>query len=124
MTLLLFRLSSLSCQMKSSLNLTSQENRFCLHQSWILNFHKALTTLGRSAQHSLESTRTSGKAKCLLAPSAGGPRIKCPRRPSGAPARRKKVTSSAILVSRDGGQPNYKRTCKEENKINTPIFFL
>jgi hypothetical protein len=56
--------------------------------------------------------------------SAGGPRIKCPRKPSGAPARRKKVTSFAILVSLDGGQPNHKRTCKEENKINTPIFFL
>ena len=94
MTLLLFRLSSPSSQMKSSLNLTSQENRFCLHQSWILIFRKALTTLGRSAQHSLGSTRTSGTAKCLLVASAGKPRIKCPRKPSGAPARRRRVTSS------------------------------
>ena len=123
MTLLLFRLSSPSSQMKSSLNLTSQENRFCLHQSWILIFRKALTALGRSAQHSLGSTRTSGKAKCLLVASAGKPRIKCRWKPSGAPARRRTVTSSVILVSGGGEHPIKEITCKEVSKIVMPNFF-
>ena len=73
--LLLWLRSSQNSQMKSFLSLIGGMNRICLHQSWILIFHKALTTLWRSAQRLLGLMMPFGTAIRPTVPSAKTPRI-------------------------------------------------
>ena len=122
--LLLSLQSSRSSQMKLFFSLIGRMNRICLHQSWILIFHKALTTLWRSAQLLLGLMMIIGTAIRPYVPSAKTPRIISLRILCGSHVKRKKVIFCINLASKICRFSILKRIRKEEIKINMLIFFL
>ena len=98
--LLLSLQSSRSSQMKSFLSLIGGMNRICLHQSWILIFHKALTTLWISAQRLLGLMIPFGTAIRPTVPSAKTPRIISLRILCGSHAKRRKDIFCINLASK------------------------